>query len=131
MRLSFFTTIASAFLIALVMAGPAHAAIDVFQACGPGDKTAVCKAAACKPPAAGCQTLFGAGSLWNKVLNAVFIAVGGVSVLMVTIGGLRYTLSNGEPANLNTAKNTIIYSLVGVVVASMGSVIVNFVLTNF
>lgn len=102
---------------------PAHA-IDVFQQCGQGAAAAssICKAT-------GTDKLFGAGGTWNKILNLINFIVGAVSVLMIVIGGLRYTLSAGDSSAVNAAKNTIIYAAVGLVIASLSAAIVNFVLT--
>lgn len=100
------------------------AAVNVFQDCsGDAANSSICKAA-------GTDKLFGAGSLWNRILNVFTMVIGAVAVLMMIIGGLRYVTSNGEPAQLTSAKNTILYAAVGIVVAAMANAIVNFVLTN-
>jgi hypothetical protein len=99
----------------------ATAAVDVFQPCGAGADSEICK---------GGDNLFGAGSIWNRILNAITFVAGAVAVLMIIIGGLRYTLSNGDQAGINNAKNTILYALVGLILAVMANAIVNFVLTN-
>lgn len=100
------------------------AAVNVFQDCnGDAAGNSICKAA-------NSDKLFGAGSLWNRILNVFTTVIGAVSVLMIIIGGLRYVTSNGEPAQLTSAKNTIMYAAVGLVIAAMANAIVNFVLTN-
>lgn len=107
-----------------VMVHPAAAAVNVFPQCGSGSvsDTAICKA--------GKDKLFGRGSLWSNILNILTYVIGAISVLMIVIGGLRYTLSGGDQAGINAAKNTIIYSVVGLVIAVMANAIVNFVLSN-
>jgi hypothetical protein len=49
---------------------------------------------------------------------------------MVIVGGLRYVLSGGDQAGVNSAKNTILYAIIGLVVAFAGYGIVNFVITQ-
>lgn len=105
----------------LAVAAPVGAQVNVFPQCGAGVDSEVCK---------GGGKLFGAGSVWNRILNTLTFVIGAVSVLMIVIGGLRYTLSNGDSTGINNAKNTIIYSVVGLIVAVMANAIVNFVLTN-
>ncbi len=99
---------------------PVAAQVPVFQPCS-GVNSEVCR---------GGGKLFGAGSVWNRILNTITFVAGAVAVLMIVIGGLRYTLSNGDQSGINNAKNTIIYAVVGLVLALMANAIVNFVLVN-
>ncbi len=64
----------------------------------------------------------------KSVINILLFVVGIVAVIMIIIGGLRYVLSGGDSSATNNAKNTIIYSVVGLIVAFMAYAIVNFVL---
>jgi hypothetical protein len=47
---------------------------------------------------------------------------------MITISGLRYVLSAGDPQKITQARNSIIYSLVGLAVAIAAEAIVHLVL---
>lgn len=67
----------------------------------------------------------------ENVVNVLLFLIGAIAVIMIVIGGLRYVLSNGEQAQLTSAKNTIIYACVGLVVSVMAYAIVNFVLRYF
>lgn len=64
----------------------------------------------------------------KKVVDVLSFVVGVASVIMIIIGGLRYVLSNGDSGNITSAKNTIIYSLVGLVIVALAQIIVNFVI---
>ncbi|HSW37453.1 MAG TPA: pilin [Candidatus Saccharimonadales bacterium] len=64
------------------------------------------------------------------ILNIVFGIMGGLALLMITISGLRYIFSAGDPRKTAQAKNGIIYSLVGLLVAIAAEAIVAFVLGN-
>src|SRR5688500_19319399 len=75
--------------------------------------------------------LFGATGIFSTVTNVLLFVVGAISVIMIIIGGLRYVLSGGNPANVTAAKNTILYALVGLIVALLSYAMINFVLTNF
>lgn len=66
----------------------------------------------------------------QDVINILLYVAGATAVLMIVIGGFRYVTSNGEPAAASKAKNTIIYALIGIVVAAMAYSIVNFILFN-
>ncbi len=65
------------------------------------------------------------------IVNVLLFVLGAVAVIMIIIGGIRYTTSNGEAAQLTSAKNTILYAVVGLVVAILAYAIVNFVLSAF
>jgi hypothetical protein len=115
--------IAVIMLLALVLLpGQGHAQINVFTDCGKDASSAICKATGDK--------IFGAGGIWNKILNILTYVIGAVAVLVIVVGGLRYTISGGDSKAISDAKNTIIYASVGLVVAIMANAIVNFVLTN-
>lgn len=67
----------------------------------------------------------------QQVTNVLIFLVGAISVLMIIIGGVRYVTSNGEQAGTKSAKDTILYAIIGLVVAFMAYAVVNFVVTSF
>ena len=74
---------------------------------------------------AGESTLTG---IITAVVDILSIVVGALSVIMIIIGGLRYITSGGDSAGTASAKNTIIYAVVGLVIVIFAQVIVNFVI---
>ncbi len=64
----------------------------------------------------------------HSVLQIFFAVLAALAVLFVVIGGLRYTASGGDPKAMQEAKNTILYAVVGLIVAILAEVIVTFVL---
>lgn len=63
---------------------------------------------------------------------ALFLFVLGIAaVFMIIFGGFRYVTSNGDSGKLESAKNTILYSVVGLVVAIFAYALVNFTLGLF
>jgi hypothetical protein len=74
-------------------------------------------------------TLFGgSGSIFTTVVNILLFLIGAISVIMLIIGGIRYTLSGGAATEVQNAKNTILYAIIGIVVAFLAFAIVNWVL---
>lgn len=69
--------------------------------------------------------------LIKQVGNILLFIVGAASVIIIIIGGLRYVTSAGDSNAVNGAKNTILYAVVGLVVASMAYAIVNFIIPAF
>jgi hypothetical protein len=64
----------------------------------------------------------------DAIMAIVFGVLGTIAVLMIVIGGIRYIMAKGNPSDLSQAKNTIIYSLVGLVITILAYAIVAFVI---
>ncbi|MBP7760284.1 hypothetical protein KA093_00645 [Candidatus Saccharibacteria bacterium] len=75
-------------------------------------------------------TLFGDGGIFKMVTNILLYLIGAISVIMLIIGGIRYVVSGGDQSAVTGAKNTILYAIVGIVVAFLAFAAVNFVTTN-
>lgn len=67
----------------------------------------------------------------KDVTNVLLFVIGAVAVIVIIIGGIRYTISNGDSSQITAAKNTILYGVIGVVVALLAFAIVNFVVGAF
>ena len=65
-----------------------------------------------------------------QVVNILLFIIGTISVIMIILGGIRYTISNGDSSQITAAKNTIMYAVIGLVVALLAYAIVNFVVTQ-
>lgn len=73
------------------------------------------------------QPIVGDNSLTENVVNTIVFISGTAAVIMIVIGGLRYALSSGDPQGTASAKNTIIYAIVGFIIAVAARSIVLFV----
>lgn len=62
------------------------------------------------------------------VLQILSIVAGVAAVIMLIIGGMKYITSNGDASGISSAKNTIIYALVGLVIVAFAQLIVRYVL---
>ncbi len=134
---------------ALAMAGVGAMAVDVFAVVsGPTSSNCTCTkntttgevtyGAGCKSEAekgmalaGGCPT--SAPKLENTVtdvINAILYAIGILAVVMVIFGGVQYTTSGGDQAKVTKAKNTILYGIIGLVIAVLAYAIVNFVISK-
>jgi len=70
----------------------------------------------------------GINTIITTIINVFSIIVGVVSVIMIIYGGFRYITSGGDSGNVSSAKNTIIYAVIGLVVVALAQFIVQFVL---
>lgn len=84
--------------------------------------------------AAVCQTngnndpISGENGVLMKAVDIISYMSGFAAVLMIIIGGLKFVTSNGDANSVNSARNTIIYALIGVVVLLLCQTIVKFVI---
>jgi len=60
------------------------------------------------------------------VLQIAFGFAGGIALVIVTLAGLKYVLSSGDPQSINKAKDTILYALIGLIISVLAFSIVSF-----
>jgi len=77
------------------------------------------------------DNLFGESGIFQTITNVLLFIIGAISVIMLIIGGIRYVVSGGDQAAVTSAKNTILYAVVGIVVAILAYALVNFVISSF
>ncbi|MCL4358102.1 pilin [Patescibacteria group bacterium] len=65
------------------------------------------------------------------VIDIILRVAGLAAVMMVIYGGVKYTTSMGNPEATASAKNTIIYALIGLLLAISASLLVTFVAKTF
>ncbi|MCA9346703.1 hypothetical protein KC960_04390 [Candidatus Saccharibacteria bacterium] len=63
-------------------------------------------------------------------INLISLVVGFVSVIMVIVGGLKYTTSHGDSSGISSAKDTILYAIIGLIIVAMAQLMVRFVLSK-
>ena len=69
-------------------------------------------------------------TLIQQVINVLSAIVGVIAVIMIIIGGFRYITSGGAAEKVTSAKNTILYGLIGLVIVALAQIIVKFVFTQ-
>lgn len=66
----------------------------------------------------------------ETVVNVFSVIVAIVAVIMIIWGGFKYITSGGDSGNITTAKNTIIYAIIGLVIVALAQFLVQFVLST-
>lgn len=79
----------------------------------------------------GLQGSGGFTEIIRKIINFLLYLIGVIAVIMIIVGGLRYVTSGGNSSQVSSAKDTILYAVVGLIVAIAAYAIVNFVITQF
>ena len=95
-------------------------------------KNEVCSGVGVASGAGGCGTagLTTVPTVVGIVVNILSVIVGIVSVIMIIVGGFRYVTSGGNDSNVASAKNTILYAIIGLIIVALAQIIVKFVLNK-
>ncbi len=64
----------------------------------------------------------------GNILNGVYLLVGIIAVIFIVVGGVNYTLSQGDPSKVKKAKDTILYGIIGLIVVLLAFAITQFVI---
>jgi hypothetical protein len=62
----------------------------------------------------------------KTVVSIISYIAGAVAIIMVMISGFNFMTANGDAQKITTAKNSLIYAMIGIAVAASAQVIVNF-----
>lgn len=94
-------------------------------------KAEICKGIGAAQGGGGCNTT---GPSIEKIIRTVvniLSLVGGIAaVIMIIVSGLKYVTSSGDASNVSSAKNTMVYAIVGLIIIALAQVIVRFVYSN-
>ncbi len=77
-------------------------------------------------PGSVAEDLLGSDGVFQTVANILLIIIGAVAVIMLIVGGFRYVVSGGDSNAVESAKNTILYAIIGIVVAFLAYAAINF-----
>lgn len=105
-------------------------AADVFkEVCTNSNGVNVNSSTVCKSKNIGNDNpLFGPQGVLTSAIKLVSFIVGVVAVIMIIVGGFKLVTSGSNPQDVTKARETIIYALVGLIIAAMAQLIVQFFL---
>ena len=66
----------------------------------------------------------------DSILGIFYFFAGVVAVIVIIVGGIRYVTSNGDSGQIQSAKNTVTYAVIGLLVVIFAAAITQFVITN-
>ena len=64
----------------------------------------------------------------QNIFNGVYGIAAIVAVAFIIVGAVNYIMSSGDPSKVAKAKNTIMYSVIGLVIVVLASAITAFVI---
>lgn len=111
-----------------VMAGAYGPAPSVYASSASSACEAIAAGADCNEETAAGGSGTTVSGIVASAIEILSYIVGIAAIIMVIIGGFKYITSNGDASKASSAKNTLIYALIGILVAGLAQVIVQFVI---
>jgi hypothetical protein len=109
--------LAASSLLLAPSVGPVYAAADPNQE--------ACDAIDCDDPQGLDIT-----NVVKLVVQTLSLVIGIAAVIMIMIAGFKYITAGGDTAKITSAKNTIVYAVIGLIIAALAQFIVQFVLVK-
>jgi len=78
----------------------------------------------------GQNSLFGPNGIVTRATQIATVIAGVISVFMMILGGFKFITSGGSPQQVASAKNTLIYSAIGIVITLAAQAIVSFIMSR-
>ncbi len=66
----------------------------------------------------------------KAAIDIFSLVVGIAAIIMIIVSGLKFIISGGESSNINAARSTLLYAVIGLVVVALAQFIVRFVLAK-
>lgn len=117
--------------VGLAVVGPGSTGVQAADDCTSDFSGGIGGGANCAKGQGQSDNLFGDDGIFKTITNVLLFIIGAIAVIMLIIGGIRYVVSAGDQAAVTGAKNTILYSVVGIIVALLAYAVVNFVVAAF
>jgi len=118
----------SIFVVASIASAPvAVTAVDITPSfCSDGDSRPACQIDSDQSVSE--NVLVGPNGIITRVARVLVWVSGALSAILVIISGLMFVFSGGNPESTGKARNTLLYAIIGVVVAVVAQLIVSYIL---
>ena len=73
----------------------------------------------------------GLSNILKNATNIVLFIAGALAVIMIIYGGIRYITAHGDEKQVKVAKDTIVYSVAGLIIAILAYALVTFIFDRF
>lgn len=67
----------------------------------------------------------------TTIINVMLFIAGALAVIMIIYGGIRYITAHGDEKQVKVAKDTIVYSVAGLIIAILAYALVTFIFNAF
>ena len=65
----------------------------------------------------------------NRLRDTLMLVIGSLSLVMLTVGGIRYVTAGGDESGVKGAKQTVKHALLGLAVAILAPVLIQVIKT--
>ncbi len=111
------------------LAVPAHSYASAFSSSNAKDQA--CSGISGSEQSGACTTPGrSVTDIIRTVINFLSAIIGAIAVIMMVVSGFKYVSSGGDAGKITSAKTTLIYAIVGLVIVALAQSIVQFVLTK-
>jgi len=80
--------------------------------------------------ASRCKAESSFNKLVTTIINVFSVIVGIIAVIMIIVGGFKFITSGGDSGKVTSARNTIIYAIIGLIIVALAQTIARFVLSS-
>jgi hypothetical protein len=91
---------------------------------------AASKSAVCKDKGSTENPVTGDNGLLSKITNIVAAVAGAAAVILILVSGIRFITAGGDANQASSARRTLIYALVGLVVIVLARAIIALVISK-
>lgn len=81
----------------------------------------------CRPPG---KSLAGNSGFFKNIVDTLIFLAGAIAVVVLIIGGIAYVTSTGDAARIKKAKDTILYAVIGLIVAILAYAIISYIIKS-
>ena len=67
----------------------------------------------------------------TTIINVMLFIAAALAVIMIIYGGIRYITAHGDEKQVKVAKDTIVYSVTGLIIAILAYALVTFIFNTF
>lgn len=67
----------------------------------------------------------------TTIINVMLFIAAALAVIMIIYGGIRYITAHGDEKQVKVAKDTIVYSVTGLIIAILAYALVTFIFDRF
>lgn len=120
--------LAIAGIFVFCMSGTVMAVDTLSPVCSTHPDAEVCQGGGSETVAS--NSIYGPNGVLTKAANLIAVIVGMASVVMIVISGFKFVTASGDPGNIKSARDTLLYAIVGIVVTVSARFIVLFVLSR-
>jgi len=83
----------------------------------------------------GCTSQNGTGgvsvqNLITTIVNILSLIVGAAAVIMIILSGMKFISSGGDANKVSSAKSSLIYAIIGLIIVALTQAIIHFTLDN-